>query len=231
MTQISTSPPAIAAPLLHELNTHETRALAHDVRNMVTQLSLVADELGIHDDPRVRRLAGRIERSIGRVVTLCRSTEGRGLSTDPPEAPDLCDIMQALEEIAALVRISAGPHTTIDVSGNLRWPVQTLPVTFFRLAMNLTTNAARAVQSVGGGTVNLSARASSDGWRFEVIDTGPGLPERVRAQLTSRLPVPQQGRKVSGTQLAALGVFALGGSLTVLESRPGRTHITIAFPR
>lgn len=231
MTQISTAPPHPAAPVLQELHTHETRALAHDVRNMVTQLSMVADEMGIHDDPRIRRLAGRIERSIGRVVTMCRTTEGRGPKTEPREALEPCDIMQLLEEVAALVRISAGPHTTINVSGNLRWPVRTLPVTFFRLAMNLTTNAARAVQSVGGGTVFLSARACADGWRFEVMDTGPGLPAPVQAQLTNASAIPQQGRKVSGTQLVRLGAIALGGSLTVPESRTGSTQVVVTLPR
>lgn len=229
MTHISTAPPDPAAPVLQEFYTHETRALAHDVRNMVTQLSLVGDEMGVHEDPRMRRLAGRIERSIGRIVTLCRTTEGRGPRNEPLEAPELCNILQVLEEVATLVRISAGPHTAIDVTGNCRRPVRTLPVTFFRLAMNLATNAARAVQSVGGGTVTLSAHACSIGWRFEVIDTGPGLPERVQAQLTNAAAAPQQGRKVSGTQLVRLGALAIGAQLTIPESRPGRTHIAVTF--
>ncbi|MBI5015696.1 MAG: HAMP domain-containing protein [Deltaproteobacteria bacterium] len=87
---------------------------------------------------------------------------------------------------------------------------------------NLITNALRYTPA--GGVVELRARRETGRVRFEVIDTGPGIPEVHRARLFDRMyqvPGTEGGSVGLGLAIAKEIVLGHGGEIGV-ESEPGR---------
>ncbi len=94
---------------------------------------------------------------------------------------------------------------------------------------NLCVNAAQALH--GRGRIALAASPTPDhGWRINVEDNGPGLPEDAR----QRLFIPQASSKSGGSGLGlALSrhlARQLGGDLLLEDSRPGLTRFVLALP-
>jgi len=86
---------------------------------------------------------------------------------------------------------------------------------------NLLANAIRFTPS--GGAIELRVRPSDGGARFEVADTGPGVPAEHQARIFDRFyQVPgTEGGAGLGLHLAKAIVDAHGGAIGV-ESEPGR---------
>jgi signal transduction histidine kinase len=88
---------------------------------------------------------------------------------------------------------------------------------------NLVHNAIKFTPD--GGTIRLSARREGDRVRFEVQDTGPGIPPDQRAQVFKRFTQLDGGAAKGGAGLglsiAKAIVDAHGGAIGV-ESEPGR---------
>lgn len=108
-----------------------------------------------------------------------------------------------------------------------------------RVLLNLATNALKFTPQ---GRVTVAAEAVGAGRvRFEVADTGPGIPATVQAQLfqTFRGHVPAASRGAHGTVFSSAGlglaisqrlVAALGGELAVCSAAGEGTRFTFEVP-
>lgn len=88
------------------------------------------------------------------------------------------------------------------------------------------TNLAQNAERYGGGVVRLGLRCCPRGVRFEVDDTGPGVPLADRERIFERFARGGAGRRAPGTgvglglALVAEHVALHGGTVSV-EARPG----------
>ena len=102
----------------------------------------------------------------------------------------------------------------------------------FRVLTNLVRNAVQAIEATGrSGEVRIAA--SCDGApEITVSDTGPGLPEKARANLFQpfRGGVRQGGAGL-GLVIASELVKGHGGTLDLASTGPGGTTFRISLPR
>jgi signal transduction histidine kinase len=159
--------------------------IAHDLRHSLASAQLVTERLADVDDPVVRATAPRLERAITRAAGLAEASLRFGKAEEPP--PDIQAILlepvvaEAAEEaLAGLPQV----RWSCDIPEGARVAVD--PDQFHRLLANLIRNAGQAVarsRADGSGTVSLKARRSRLGWRIDLADNGPGIPDRVRSNL------------------------------------------------
>jgi signal transduction histidine kinase len=97
-----------------------------------------------------------------------------------------------------------------------------------RVFLNLISNAIEAMPS--GGKISLFAIQNGDGFLVEVRDTGPGIPEAVRAHLFQ--PFVTSGKNGLGLGLALSRQTLLdhGGDLWVEDNASGGAHFRLHLP-
>jgi len=97
-----------------------------------------------------------------------------------------------------------------------------------RVFLNLISNAIEAMPS--GGRISISAIQNGDGILAEVRDTGPGIPEIVRAHLFQ--PFVTSGKNGLGLGLALSRQTLLdhGGDLWVENNAAGGARFRLRLP-
>src|SRR5262245_2353833 len=187
---------------------------AHELRSPLTALDLqlqtfesAADEQG-----RARALAPlragveRATRLVGQMLSLAREQQGpRPAPGAVPLAPLAVAIVEEMLALADRRRIDLGLGAAEPVA------VQGDPEALRTLLRNLVDNALRYTPE--GGRVDVSVRrdAAAEGRAamLEVVDTGPGIPERDRARVFDRFyRVPGTASTGSGIGLALVRAIA-----------------------
>jgi len=155
--------------------------LVHDLKNLGTTLSLVAQNAAKHgDDPEFRaeamKTVTRTAEQMGELITqLSRRSPGHGRVA----AVDMGEL------VSETVR-SLGPGfgaELVPVAGRLG-QVLAAPEQLQQVVLNLLLNAKKAAGASGHGEaplVRLSLAVTESGVRLEVADEGPGIPpERLK---------------------------------------------------
>ncbi|MEO1193016.1 MAG: HAMP domain-containing sensor histidine kinase [Pseudomonadota bacterium] len=201
----------------------------HDLRNILTTARLVSDSMADSADPRVRRVAPTLIKSIDRAVDLCARTLAfaRGgemrMETGRVSLPELfTEVRRSLvapeaEEVDWMVTV---PQDLV---------VQADREQLYRVLANLAQNAVEA----GATQLSLTAGVFDDGesWYLRLSDNGPGLPPRARANLFK--PFTGSARAGgSGLGLAIVReiVEAHGGRIALVESGPAGTTFALEMP-
>jgi signal transduction histidine kinase len=160
----------------------------HDLRNLLASAQLLADRLVNVPDPNVQRFAPRLMRSLERAIAFCQATLSYGQVNEAP--PDRRPVV--LDGLLEDVRETLGLATDSPVrwvgavERNLR--VDADPDQLFRVILNLARNAlqaleARAPNDPGRDQLRITGQREGAVVVIEVSDTGPGVPERARANL------------------------------------------------
>lgn len=209
--------------------------ISHDLRNILTSATLLADRMELSEDPTVKRLAPRLVRSLTRAVHLCEGTLafGRAEEAPPSLAPvdlaDLVDEVVEAEELAAserglaTIRSEVPPHTVVRADAEQ----------FQRVLQNIVRNARQAIeQAKRPGDVVISVEDTPEAWTIRVRDTGPGLPPKARENLFRPF---QGGARRDGTGLglaiAEEIVRGHGGTLALEETSEEGTSFVIRLPK
>ncbi|MDP2125254.1 MAG: ATP-binding protein, partial [Parvibaculum sp.] len=86
-------------------------------------------------------------------------------------------------------------------------------------------------ENATGGDIRIAARREADRVHVDIVDTGPGLPEKARAHLFEPFA---GGVRAGGTGLglaiAAELLRAHGGHIELVESSPAGTHFRFCIP-
>ncbi|WGH79263.1 sensor histidine kinase [Jannaschia ovalis] len=206
--------------------------ISHDLRNILTTATLLADRMERVDDPTVKRVAPKIVSSLTRAVNLTEGTLAFGRAEEAPPALQRIEAAQLFEEVCEAEALAAG-----DVP--IRWeaaPGQWFradPEQMFRVLSNLVRNARQAIQASGqGGEIEVSLTEDPEAWQIRVTDTGPGLPPRAQENLFQAFQGnARKGGTGLGLVIASELVRGHGGTLSLQETGPGGTVFRIHLPR
>ncbi len=209
--------------------------ISHDLRNILTTASLMADRLEIIDDPTVKRTAPKLLQSLARAVNLCEGTLAFGRAQEPPPAlarVDAASLLRDVVESEALGPDGEAIRFDLDVEAGLTLRCDAEQM--FRVLGNLIRNARQAILAQSkSGVITIAARANAraDGWEIRVSDTGPGLPEKAREHLFKPFQGgARKGGSGLGLAIAAELVRGHGGSLTLERSDAQGTEFKIWLP-
>lgn len=208
--------------------------IGHDLRNMLATAQLVADRLARSEDPNVRALAPRLERTIGRAAGLAASTLKYGRADE--EAPVLAsvDVAEAASEAAgdALIGFD-GVEYRADIEPGLACVAD--PEHLHRVLVNLVRNAAQAMKDHDPGRERLvTVRAARFDARCEIdiIDRGPGVRENLREKLFEPFvsAAPEAGGTGLGLAIARELTQAMGGDLMLTRTGAEGSTFRIVLP-
>jgi signal transduction histidine kinase len=210
-----------------------TAGLAHEVRNPLNaarlQLELLERRLRrATEDDRLLDTTELIAHEIGRLSQLL--DEFLAFARPPQLATDAHDLLAIVCDVVDLERIEATARgVTLTMAGDTT-PVlaQVDSGKVHQVVLNLVRNAIEAAGR--DGKVEIVVASTEGGAQLRVCDTGPGIPEDVRA----RIYEPFFSTKPEGTGMGLAIVHNLvsahGGSIEVASGDTGTTF-TVTLPR
>ena len=207
--------------------------IGHDLRNMLSTAQLVADRLAQSEDPAVRHLAPRLERTIDRAAGLAASTLKYGRADEDPPVLSRVDVAEAAEEAGAEALIPfAGVKYRADIESGLACIAD--PDQLHRVLVNLMRNAGQAMTDHPRKDKTLLVRAVRFEGRceIEVVDHGPGVPETLRARLFEPFvsAAPEAGGTGLGLAIARELTRAMGGELELTRTGAEGATFRITLP-
>jgi signal transduction histidine kinase len=160
----------------------------HDLRNMLAAAQLMSDQLVETRDAKIKRFAPRLIATLGRAIDFCQATLAYGRAAEA--TPVLKDV--ALRQLVADQADMLGLSEATPMSFSNDVPVELIapcdPDQMARVLLNLMRNSVQALTQAGAeenGRPTLAVRAERDNGSviLRVVDNGPGVPERARANL------------------------------------------------
>ena len=189
----------------------------HDMRNVLSSATLVADTLIASEDPRVRRPAPHIVRSLEQSVVLCQSMMDYLAETPLPD-PEIVTMPELADEIAT------GSGVDVSYSGPERLFLDRTMMA--RILLNLARNAATA----GAGSVSIDIWRAGRLGVIDVADDGPGIPQAHWTDLF--LAFRSRSRGGTGLCLAIARDLAVaqGGNLKLTRSTEEGSEFRLQLP-
>ncbi|QBY02772.1 HAMP domain-containing histidine kinase [Rhodophyticola sp. CCM32] len=207
--------------------------ISHDLRNILTVATLMADRLETIDDPTVKRTTPKLVASLSRAVNLCEGTLAFGRAEEPPPALARVDLHELIHDMVENERLAV-TDDQVEIIADV--PPGTIARAdseqLYRVLGNLVRNARQVIVSTGqAGQVCVSAAEDADGWWIKVRDTGPGLPQKALDHLFQPF---HGGARAGGTGLglaiAAELIRGHGGKLELEDTGPDGTCFRIHLP-
>lgn len=207
--------------------------ISHDLRNILTTATLLADRMESSDDPAVKRSAPKLVNSLSRAVNLCEGTLAFGRVDEAP--PSLTKVLLARVIDDVLQGEKLASDGSVDMVDEVA-PGLTVTADedqLFRVLGNLVRNARQAIEATGkGGTIKVSAAETETDWEISVCDTGPGLPPKAQEHLFQAF---EGGVRKGGTGLGLVIAAELtrghGGALSLLRTGPDGTEFKLTLPK
>ncbi|WP_281823971.1 sensor histidine kinase [Jannaschia rubra] len=208
--------------------------ISHDLRNILTTATLLADRMEMVDDPTVRRVAPKIVASLTRAVNLTEGTLAFGRAEEAPPALQMVPLARVLDEVCESEQLSIDV-ASVEIRHDVP-PAMTVrldPEQMHRILGNLIRNARQAIQATGRpGEVRITAEEDADTWTVRVSDTGPGLPARAQENLFQAFQGNvRKGGTGLGLAIASELVRGHGGTLALERSGEGGTVFRIDLPK
>ncbi|MGX6449419.1 ATP-binding protein, partial [Patulibacter sp. S7RM1-6] len=220
-------PAAIVAALAHELKTPTAVVLGlaerlRDGRSLLPPDRRAVERILVH-----ARLAHTYVQAMEGATRLAHA-EGSA----PPPPADVARAVRYTVQDFAFVAERSGLHLYVDAPEHLRARIE--PAHVGIVVGNLLVNAIRSTPD--GGTVRCGLRATEDGVRIEVADSGPGIPPEDRARvLAPYVRDARGGDAVGGAGLGlglaiVLGVARVyGGTVRIEDAPEGGASVVATF--
>jgi signal transduction histidine kinase len=206
-------------------------SIIHDFKNPMTSIQLGAEMIDQNtDDPATRRYCELIIGQLRRMLAMAEEllAYSRGSSELQRERVTVRQFLREFEVYnedflrQSKVGLTLEPVDTVIEIDRTR---------FMRVFQNLLSNAVEACGDRGGHVTIRAAVEDSARLRFDVADTGPGIPEAIRSRVFD--PFVTHGKRRGtglGMAIARTIVEAHAGSI-VFETESGKgTTFTIRIP-
>ncbi len=201
----------------------------HDLRNTLASAMVVSDSLSQSDDPIVQKVTPRLMSAMDRAVTLCRSTLNYAQSEEPKLEPKVLNLHTLVDDVGEMV--------VTDTGSAVRW-INQVPeamtiradhIQFFRVLQNVGQNAVQSMPE--GGTVTIGAAHESGQAVIDLVDTGPGIPERARERLFQPFAASTNDAGSGlGLAIALENMRLHGGDIVLVETGDAGTHFRLTLP-
>jgi signal transduction histidine kinase len=227
------------ASMLHQKNRLAALGLAvskinHDLRNLLASAQLFSDQLSHVPDPKVQRFAPKLMRALERAIAFCQSTLSYGAAHEPPPERKIVAIEPLVEEVYEALGLSFDVPIRWIMSVERGLTVEADHDQLFRVLVNVARNAVQALEARGArdparDQIRITGRREGTVVVLEVSDTGPGVPEKARADLFKAFHgSTHAGGAGLGLAIAAELVRAHGGEIKLVRGTIGATfRITI----
>jgi len=212
--------------------------ISHDLRNMLTTASMLADRMELSDDPSVKRAAPKLVGSLSRAINLCESTLAFGKAEEPPPKLARLRVAAVIEDVVENEKLALAEGADItfltDVAPDLH--VRADGEQIFRVLSNLVRNARQALEATKQpGVIEIlvkpSVQEGHQGVAIRIGDTGPGLPPKAREHLFEAFQGGvRKGGVGLGLAIAAELVRGHGGSLELIRSDEEGSEFRIWLP-
>jgi len=205
--------------------------ISHDLRNMLSSAQLLSDRLAAVKDPTVQRLVPKLIVSLDRAIRLCVHTLDFGQAQEAPPRRTRFELAPLVSEVGDSLGLprEGAIDWRLDIEDRLE--VDADRDQLYRVLSNLCRNAVQALESDAGraGEIMVVARREGAVAIVEVVDTGPGVPEKARERLFQAFQsVARKGGSGLGLAIAAELVQAHGGQITLASNKGGATfRVTI----
>jgi two-component system NtrC family sensor kinase len=208
--------------------------VAHEVNNPLSSISAFA-QLLLRDEslsPPQRESIEVIRSETTRASYVVKDLLAFARRSEPRREP--VDVNAVVERTLRLRSYQfAASHVTVEsrLADDLP-PVLGDARQLQQVCLNLVTNAAQAMGSRGGGMLTIVTRAEGRDAVLEVCDTGPGIPEDVRARIFE--PFFTTKAEGEGTGLGVSVSYGIvgshGGTIAVASSSAAGTTFRVTIP-
>ena len=208
--------------------------IVHDIRGPLTVVRSASEELareaGSLPVDEIRALASGALDESDRIMRMCSELLDATRATQDRSERSPCEIDEWVEDVLATIAEPAARQgilieTRLDSGATLSVDVERLR----RALLNLVYNALEAMPE--GGVVRVETLREGDIVSLRVADSGPGIPDSIRAQLFE--PFVTAG-KVGGTGLGLAVVRKIvedhGGSVSVEKAEGGGSLFELRLP-
>jgi signal transduction histidine kinase len=207
--------------------------VSHDLRNMLSSAHVISDRLAMAEDPIVMRFAPKLITSLDRAIRFLTETLQFGRVQETPPQREKLKLKELADEVIETAVLQASsqvvlfnhvpPETLIDADRD-------------QLSRVLTNLLRNGIQAIEGGEVP-EGHVMVRSWRegsvvtIEVVDTGPGIPERVRPKLFEAFQsAAKPGGVGLGLAIAAELIRAHGGEIRLHSTGPEGTVFHVVVP-
>ncbi|VAV99841.1 hypothetical protein MNBD_ALPHA01-1742, partial [hydrothermal vent metagenome] len=173
-------------------------------------------------------LTPRFVTAIDRAIRLCEDTLKYGKAGVEKPVLSPVDVNQVMDEVAISLGISDLENVDFNNEIPQAFTIEADGDQIFRTFLNLCRNALQAIK--GKGEITITARRDRQQNIIDIMDNGPGIPDRIRATLFQ--PFHHSGNGGSGLGLAISKELleAHGGTIELVTSDKNGTHFRITLP-
>ena len=199
----------------------------HDIKNFVSQLSLIGSNITKHgENPTFR---DELVQTLAKTTAKMRRLMERMVEERPSLRPTETTALETLIERLAEVEDRAGAQLTVDASGQTQLAVNGNPDQLEAIVEHLVQNAREAAGPEGH--VRLSFKRNAENAVVEIQDDGPGMGASfIRNELFRPFRTTKDGGFGLGAYQCREYARELGGDLAV-ESNPGEgTTMRLTLP-
>jgi signal transduction histidine kinase len=205
----------------------------HELRNMLTTAQLLTDRLDRSTDESVHRIAPRLVATLDRAIAFCETTLAYGRATEHLPQRRLFPLQSLIEDLTHLTDLAPESGITFEADVSPDLMVDADPDQLSRVLVNLIRNAVQALSQAGAteGRPYVRIAGIREGRIVTILveDNGPGIPERVQADLFT--PFQGSARKGGaglGLSIASELISLHGGTITLERTTIGtRFRVTI----
>lgn len=206
----------------------------HELRNMLTTAQLLTDRLDRVSDESVQRIAPRLVGTLDRAIAFCETTLAYGRAAEPLPQRRLVALAPLVADLSNLTDLAPEVGIAFDADVPEDLMVDADPDQLSRVLVNLVRNAVQALSQAGSpeGRPRIAIAAKREGASVTILveDTGPGIPERIKADLfTPFQGSAHKGGTGLGLTIASELVHLHGGAI-ILDDADGRTRFRITIP-